>query len=134
MLKRASRIAAAVTVDESRGPANPPELREPPRKRQHRRREAERDDVGERVELQAEGAGGVGHPRDPPVEHVEDERDADERRGGDEIAAHREHDAGVAAEHVADREQAGQQVDAATEMSAVQVQPQRVVALGHLES
>ena len=58
---------------------------------------------------------GAGQPRDAAVEHVEHDREADERRGGLELAAHRVDDARVAAEHVAHREQAGQQVDAAAE-------------------
>ena len=58
---------------------------------------------------------GAGQPRDAAVEHVEDDGEADERRGRLELAAHRVDDAGVAAEHVAHREQAGQQVDAAAE-------------------
>ena len=68
-----------------------------------------------RVELDAELAGGAGQPRDAAVEHVEHDREADERRRGLVLAAHRVDDAGVAAEHVAHREQAGQQVDAAAE-------------------
>ena len=113
MLNRASRMAAAREVDEARRPADAAELRQSPGERQDGGRHAERDHVGERVELDAERARRVGQPRDAPVEHVEDERDADERRGGREVAAHRVHDAGVAAEHVADGEEARQQVDAA---------------------
>ena len=56
---------------------------------------------------------GAGQARDAAVEHVEHDREADERRRGLELAAHRVDDARVAAEHVAHREQAGQQVDAA---------------------
>ena len=80
MLKRASRMAAAVT---NRKPAAQPETaerRQPPREREDRRGDAERDDVGERVELHAEVARRAGQPRDPAVEHVEDDREADERR------------------------------------------------------
>ena len=115
MLKRASRIAAAVT---NRNPAAQP--RRPsgwqsPRERQNRRRDAERDHVGQRVELDAEVARRAGQPRDAAVEHVEHDGEADERRGRLELAAHRVDDARVAAEHVAQREQAGQQVDTAPE-------------------
>ncbi len=61
---------------------------------------------------------GAGQPRDAAVEHVEHDREADERRGRLVLAAHRVDDARVAAEHVAHREQAGQQVDAAAEAPA----------------
>src|SRR5262249_2221495 len=54
-------------------------------------------------------AGGPGQSRDSTIEHVGDDGDADEERGRFEVAAHRIDDAGVAAEHVAHREQAGQQ-------------------------
>ena len=60
----------------------------------------------------------AGQPRDASVEHVEHDREADERRRGLVLAAHRVDDAGVAAEHVAEREQARQQVDAAAEPRA----------------
>ena len=60
---------------------------------------------------------GSGHPRDAPVEHVEHHREADERRGDMELAAHRVDDAGIAAEHVGDGEHARQQIDAAPKPS-----------------
>ena len=109
---------------------------ESPRERQDRRRDPERDDVGERVELQAELAFRAGQPRDAAVEHVEHEGEADEGRRGLELAAHRVDDAGVAAEHVAHREQAGQQVDAAAEPSSGLVcgaaqEPETRLRLGH---
>ena len=63
-------------------------------------RDAERDHVRERVEFDAELAGGSRHPRDAAVQHVDDDGETDERRGLLEFAAHRVDDAGVAAEHV----------------------------------
>ena len=48
----------------------------------------------------------AGQPRDSPVEHVEHDREADERRRRRELAAHGVDDAGVAAEHVRHREHA----------------------------
>ena len=96
-------------------PSEAAERGEPPRERQDRRRDAERDDVRERVELDAELARRAGHPRNAAVEHVEHDGEADERRGRLVLAAHRVDDARVPAEHVAHRQQAGQQVDAATQ-------------------
>src|SRR5262249_12799816 len=72
----------------------------------------ERDHIRKRIELHAERAGAARHTGDAPVEHVEDEREADKRRRSLVVAAHRIHDADVAAEHIAEREQAGKQVDA----------------------
>ena len=57
----------------------------------------------------AELAGAARHPRDAAVEHVEHDRDADERRGLVVLATHRVDHAGVAAEHVAQREEARQE-------------------------
>ena len=119
MLKRARRSAAAVTNRKPTAQPEPAERRQAPRKRENRRRHAERDDVGQRIELHAELAGRAGHPRDAAVEHVEHDREADERRRGLELAAHRVDDAGVAAEHVAQREQAGQQRHAAPDAAAI---------------
>jgi len=99
----------------------PPEAAErlqPPRERQNRRSDTKRNDVGKRVELQAEVALGPGQPRDAAVKAVQDERDADEWRRGLEFVTHRVDDAGIAAEHIADREQAGQEVGAATESAS----------------
>src|SRR6185503_15613699 len=86
-----------------------------PLERQDGRRDAERNDVSERVELHAEGAGRSRHPRDPAVQHVDDDRDADEGRRLFQLPSHRVDDAGVAAEHVGKRERAGKQVHAAAE-------------------
>ena len=102
---------------EGRRPSEATERAEAPRERQHGGRHPERDDVGHRVELHAELAGSPRHPRDAPVEHVEHDSDADERRGHLELTAHRVDDARVAAEHVAHREEAGQDGDAATRMT-----------------
>jgi hypothetical protein len=50
---------------------------EPPHPREHRRRHAEGDHVGERVQLLAELAGGVGEACDQPIHEVEYHGDAD---------------------------------------------------------
>ena len=94
-------------------PAGLVERLQAPREAQDRRRHAERHDVGERVELDAERARRAGHARDAAVQHVEDDGDADEHRRLLEVVAQRVDHAGVAAEQVAEREQAGQQVGAA---------------------
>ena len=104
--------------DEPRRPSQTPERVESPRERQNGRRETERNHIGQRVELEAELARGAGHARNPAVEHVQHDGDADEGRRGRELAAHRIHDAGVAAEHVRHREHAWQQVDAAAQFPA----------------
>ena len=88
---------------------------QPPGERQDRRRQAERHDVGQRIELDAEGRRRVGQPREEAVERVEHHRDADEQRRGVEVAARRVDDARVAAEQVRDREQRRQQEHAAPE-------------------
>ena len=80
MLNRASRIAAALTYTNPAAHPTLPSSDSPHANASTRRRQTERDDVGERIELDAERARRVGHPRDAAVEHVEDERDADERR------------------------------------------------------
>ena len=103
------------------GPSQPPQRLQAPGERQHGRRDAERHDVGQRVELEPERARGAGHPRDAPVQHVEHDRDANEERGGVELAVHRVHDAGVAAEQVGHREGAGQQVGPAADPPRVRV-------------
>ncbi len=46
-----------------------------------RRRDAERDDVGQRVDLQPERALRLGQARDAPVERVEEEREHEQQRG-----------------------------------------------------
>ena len=53
-----------------------------------------------------------GHPRDAAVERVEHHRDADKRRRNRVFAAHRVDDARIAAEQIAQRHQAGQQIHA----------------------
>ena len=47
---------------------------------EERGRDAERDGVGQRVDLQAEGALRLGQPRDAPVEHVEEQREDEQQR------------------------------------------------------
>src|SRR5207247_1943627 len=83
---------------------------------------AERDDVGERVEFEAERALGAGQPRDSAIEHIERDRQADEERRGLKLLPHRVHDARVAAEHVSEREQARQQIDATAATAAWSIQ------------
>src|SRR5262249_46782061 len=91
---------------------------EGPEECQNRRSDAEGDDVGKGVELEAEVAGGIGHSRDAAVEHVEHDRDSDRLSGGIVVAPHRRDDGEVTAEDVADRKEAGQDVDAAAKPSA----------------
>ena len=96
-------------------PPEPAERRQPPRERQDGRRNSERDDIGQRIELDAESARGAGEAGDAAVEHVEHDRKTDERCGRLVLPLHRVDNAGVAAEHVAQGEQAGQQVHAAAQ-------------------
>ena len=51
----------------------------------HAGRDAEGDDVGERVELLAEVAGGVGHAGDAAVDAIEEDGEADGERGAVEV-------------------------------------------------
>ena len=106
-------------VHEADGPAHAAERKQSPLEREHRGRHAERDQIGERIELHAEIARRAGHARDAAVEHVEHHGDADERRRRRELAAHRVDDAGPAAEQVGEREQAGQQRHAAPDAAAI---------------
>ena len=119
MLKRARRSAAAVRYRKPTAQPEAAEREQSPLKREHRGRHAERDQIGERIELHAEVAGRAGHARDAAVEHVEHHGHADERRRGGELAAHRVDDAGPAAEEVGEREQAGQQRHTAPDAAAI---------------
>ena len=110
-------------VDEARRPAEAPQRPQAPREREDRRREAERHDVGERIELDAEGRRRVGQPGEEAVERVEHHRDADEQRRRVEVGARRVDDAGVAAEQIRDREQRRQQEHAAPEPARAIVPP-----------
>jgi hypothetical protein len=101
--------------DEPGCPAKPAERMQAPLERHDRRGDAERDYVRKRVEFDAELAGGSRHPRNPAVQHVDDDGETDQRRGLLQFAAHRVDDAGVAAEHVRQGEHARKQVDAAAE-------------------
>ena len=102
-------------VDEPGGPSPVTERRQAPGERQNRRRNAERHDIGERIELQPELAGRPGEARDAAVERVEHHRDADKRRRNRVLATHRVDDARVSTEQVAQRHQAGQQIHAASQ-------------------
>src|SRR4029077_12368010 len=51
-----------------------------------RRGHPERDEIDQRVELLAEAAAGLGQPRDPTIEHVEDTGEDDEPAGPPEVA------------------------------------------------
>ena len=85
------------------------------------------DDVGQRVEFPAEIRCRASHAGDATVEQVEHDGHADERRRRGELAAHRVDDAGIAAEHVGEREQARQQVHAPAETALLGVAaPQHV--------
>ena len=68
-------------VEKAGRPAEPSERRQAPREHQNGRGHAEGNDVGQRIELDAERAGGAGQPRDAPVQHVENDREAHKRRG-----------------------------------------------------
>ena len=74
-------------VEEADRPAHASERPEAPRERQDRGRHAERHDVGERIELDAESRRGIGEARDEAVERVEHHRDADQQRRRVEVAA-----------------------------------------------
>ena len=90
-----------------------------------RRRGAERDHVGKRVVLLAEGALRVGHARHAAVEAVEQHRDEDGDRCGGELVVHRHHDGVEAGEQVAGGEGVGKQVDAARPARAPAGNPAR---------
>ena len=75
----------------------------------------EADHVGQRVELAAERGGPMAPPRDPPVDHVEHQRQHDQRAGRVDLrrpclahVRHREEDGGGAAAAVRQREEVGQ--------------------------
>ena len=116
--------------EESGEHTQPSERREPPGVGQDRRRDTERDRVGQRVELHAEFTRGAREPRDAAVEHVEHDRDADVRRSALEVAAQRVDDARVAAEHVAHGEETGQQGDAAPQARALVVRSAQEACAG----
>ena len=77
-----------------------------------RRRRAEAHHVGQAVHLLAEGALGVRHARDAPVQAVQHHRAEDADRRLLEAAVHRHHDGIEATEQRRQREQVGQDVDA----------------------
>ena len=60
----------------------------------------------------------MGQPREEAIERVEDHRDADEECRGIEVRARRVDNAGVAAKHVAEREQTWQEVHTPAEPTA----------------
>ena len=97
---------------------------ESPHPGEHGGGHAEGDDVGQRVQLAAEVAGGAGHARDAPVEHVEDDGEADGAGGKVEVpglrhrALHGLGDRKVAEGHVGGGEQRRQQVHAAAQALA----------------
>ena len=71
MLKRASRSAAAVTNRKPRAQPRRPSGASPHANDRIAGAMPNEIDVGQRVELHAELAGGAGHARDAAVEHVE---------------------------------------------------------------
>ena len=89
-------------------PADPVAL-ELPHVQHERGRDAERDGVGERVQLGAHLAGGVEQPRDAPVERVQDRGGADHAERGAELAVERELHRGQTRRQRQDRDDAGQQ-------------------------
>src|SRR5262249_36835628 len=71
------------------------------------RRNAERNDVCNRIQLNAEVAGGLCEAGNTTVETVKDIADADEYRGIVPVAAQRRYDRKVTAEDISDGKQAG---------------------------
>src|SRR5262249_32915361 len=82
------------------------------------RRDAEGHDIGQRIELDAELAGGLHQPRDAAVEQVHDHRDEDRQRRVGEPPFHREQEREEAAEEVAGGEETREQDDAAAALLA----------------
>ncbi len=87
VLKRASRSAMQALNSSAAAPADPAGLVHGPDIEDHRRRHAERDEVGERIELRAELAGAVQQARDPAVQRVEHRGDDDGDDGQLPLAA-----------------------------------------------
>ena len=100
---------------ERRTPSQAPERRQPPLERQDGGGHAERDHVGQRIELEPELAGAAHHSCDAAVEHVEHDGNTDERCGLLVLPTHRVDHARIAAEQVGEREKARQDVDAPPE-------------------
>ena len=100
-LKRASRKAAQASQKKRREPGEDRVLRQRPGVHEHGRREPEGDQVGEGVELDAEGGGRADQPGDRTVGDVEDDRAASSTAAQRELAAEGEQDRGEAARHVA---------------------------------
>ena len=84
------------------------------RERQQGRGHAERDQVGQGVELQAERGHRADQPCDGAVGDVEDDREADEHGSQLVLPADRHQDRAEPAHHVGEREQAGQRREGAT--------------------
>src|SRR4030067_641314 len=82
-LNRASRSAPQIRKKNGARPPPPPpsEAREGPAVDEERRRDAERDEVGQRIVLHPELRSRPGHPGDPAVEAVEHHTHEDGRRG-----------------------------------------------------
>ncbi len=88
-----------------------------------RRGDAEADDVGEGVELDAEFGGSAGHAGHAAVQRIKEDCEADGFGGAIEFfrTAHEGGDHGVvAAEQIRHREHAGQQKNAAAQFCAAQ--------------
>src|SRR5262249_33061945 len=110
--------AGAGAVDEGADPAQGAEVLQHPDVGDQAGRGAERDHVGDAVELRAELALRVGPARDAPVHAVEDQGDEDRDRADFEALVHRLHDGEEAAEQHAGGEEVRQQVDAAPAQAA----------------
>src|SRR3990170_2677558 len=102
-------------VEERRQPPPTPEAREGPTVDEERRRDAERDEVGQGVVLHPELRGRLGHPGDPAVEAVEHHSHDDGRRGLLELAGVGRGDRVEPREQRSRRDQVGQYVDPPTD-------------------
>ena len=105
-LNRASRKAAQASQKNAASHDRTGHSCERPGVHEDGRRQAERDQVGERVELQAERRGGARSPRDDAVGDVEHDRDRDEGGRDGEVAVEGEHHRREPAHHVQRRERA----------------------------
>ena len=100
---------AADHEQKRREPRGAPEIAQRERVEQERRRHSERDEVGQRVVLDAELARGLHETRHAAIQHVHDHRHENGERRFRVAAVHRQQQREEAAEQVGGREQARQQ-------------------------
>ena len=127
-LKRASRKSYGGGVEEGGDPAEATPRRavlgdafDAPLVADDRRRDAERDHVGEAVEFLAEGRLGAHQARDPAVEAVEDHGHEDRDGRALEIPVNGRDDRVEAPEQAACRQQVRQQEDPAAHACFVEI-------------